>query len=72
MKQFTRRNALQILIFREVLKMYIRKTKDIYILFWNGEEIDTAETLKEALYLQKEYRAAYGGDVFFVQRRVKK
>lgn len=27
----------------------------MYKLIWNGEEIDTADTLKKALYLQKEY-----------------
>lgn len=72
MKQFTRRNALQILIFREVLKMYIRKTKDIYILFWNGEEIDETESRANAIFLKMEYNAAFHGGVTIKKRRVKK
>ena len=35
----------------------------MYILIWKGEEIDTAETRKEAIYLQREYQMAYGGVV---------
>ena len=34
-----------------------------YKLIWKGEEIDTAETKKEAIYLQNEYNLAYGGGV---------
>tara|TARA_R110000824_G_scaffold91625_1_gene222822 strand:+ start:373 stop:501 length:129 start_codon:yes stop_codon:yes gene_type:complete len=34
-----------------------------YKLIWKGEEIDTAETRKEAVYLQNEYNIAYGGGV---------
>lgn len=34
-----------------------------YSLHWKGEEIDTAEDLKEANYLQGEYNLAYGGGV---------
>ena len=30
-------------------------------LMWKGEEIDTAEDMKEASYLQGEYNLAYGG-----------
>jgi hypothetical protein len=52
--------------------MYIRKTKDIYILFWNGEEIDEAETRADALYLKQEYNIAYRGGVTIKKRRVKK
>jgi hypothetical protein len=51
--------------------MYIRKTKDIYILFWYDEEIDTADTIEEAQFLKKEYQAAYHGDVFFIKKRIK-
>lgn len=35
----------------------------MYELIWKGEVIDTAETLKEANYLQSEYQIAYGGVV---------
>lgn len=35
----------------------------MYILIWKGEEIDTADTMKEAIYLQREYQIAYGGIV---------
>lgn len=38
--------------------MYKRKTKDIFILKCNGEEIDTANNRKKAEYLMKEYRIA--------------
>lgn len=52
--------------------MYIRKTKDIYILFWNGEEIDETETRADALYLRREYNMAHHGGVTIKKRRVKK
>ena len=35
----------------------------MYKLIWNGEEIDTADTMKEAIYLQREYQMAYDGVV---------
>lgn len=35
----------------------------MYKLIWNGEEIDTADTKQEAIYLQREYQIAYGGVV---------
>lgn len=35
----------------------------MYILIWKGEEIDTADTMKEAIYLKGEYQMAYGGIV---------
>ena len=41
---------------------YIKQSK-MYKLIWNGEEIDTADTRQEAIYLQKEYQLAYGGVV---------
>ena len=34
---------------------YQRKTKDVYGLIWNNEEIDCFNTLKEAREMQKEY-----------------
>lgn len=39
----------------------------MYILIWKGEEIDTADTMKEAIYLQREYQMAYGGTVKIVK-----
>ena len=35
----------------------------MYNLSWKGEIIDIAETLEEALFLQKQYELAYGGIV---------
>lgn len=53
--------------------MYNRKTKDIYILFWCGDEIDSADDLKTARYLQKEYIAAFHSNAIIIKkRRVKK
>ena len=52
--------------------MYIRKTKDIYILFYNGEEIDDADDRATAIYLLKEYNAAFHGGVTIKKRRIKK
>ena len=52
--------------------MYIRKTKDIYILFYQGEEIDDAENFTTAKYLLKEYNAAFHGGVTIKKRRIKK
>lgn len=52
--------------------MYIRKTKDIYILLWNGEEIDETESWEDAIFLKKEYNLAFGGGVTIKFRRVKK
>ena len=40
---------------------YQRKTKDVYFIIWNGEEIDQAETRQDARYLVKEYNLAFGG-----------
>lgn len=52
--------------------MYIRKTKDIYILMWNGEEIDETESRADARYLKQEYNTAFRGGVTIKKRRVKK
>ena len=52
--------------------MYIRKTKDIYILLWNGEEIDETESRADAIFLRMEYNAAFHGGVTIQKRRVKK
>lgn len=52
--------------------MYIRKTKDIYILFYQGEEIDNAENRAIAKYLLNEYNIAFRGGVTIKKKRVKK
>lgn len=52
--------------------MYIRKTKDVYTLYWNGEEIDETESRADAIYLRKEYNAAFHGGVTIKKRRVRK
>ena len=52
--------------------MYIRKTKDIYILFWNGEEIDETESRADAIFLCLDYKLAFHGGVTIKKRRVKK
>ena len=43
--------------------MYQRKTKDVYKLIWNGEEIDVFDTLKEAKKMKKEYELAFHSSV---------
>lgn len=52
--------------------MYIRKTKDIYILIWHGEEIDETEDKKNAIYLRAEYNKAFHGNVTIKKRRIRK
>ena len=52
--------------------MYERKTKDIYILMWNGEEIDETESRENAMFLKMEYNAAFHGGVTIKKRRIKK
>jgi hypothetical protein len=39
----------------------------MYKLIWKGEEIDTADSRREAIYLQKEYQMAFGGHVSIVK-----
>lgn len=51
---------------------YTRKTEDLFILKWKGEEIDETNTLKDAKYLQGEYNLAYGGGVSIKKTRVPK
>jgi len=43
--------------------MYQRKTQDVYLLIWQGEEIDEAASHADAKYLKGEYNLAYGGGV---------
>lgn len=42
---------------------YKRKTKDVYNLIWQGEVIDSFDTLKEAREMRKEYELAYHSSV---------
>lgn len=49
---------------------YTRKTKDIFVLRWNGEDIDEAETRADRDYLVKEYNLAYRGGVTWKRKRV--
>lgn len=51
---------------------YQRKTKDVYFLYWNGEEIDSTENRQEAKRLQIEYALAFKSAVYIKKRRVKK
>lgn len=41
--------------------MYIRKTKDVWRIIWQGEIVDETDTRKDAIYLRNEYNLAYGG-----------
>lgn len=38
---------------------YVRKTRDVYRLIWNGEEIDSFDTHAEAREMRREYALAY-------------
>jgi hypothetical protein len=49
--------------------MYQRKTKDVYKLIWNGEEIDRFNTLKEAREMRREYELAYHSSVIIKRGR---
>jgi len=51
--------------------MYKRKTKDVFEIRWNGECVDSAETLKDARYLRQEYNLAFKGGVSIKKRREK-
>lgn len=42
-----------------------------YELWWNGEKIDEAETLREAEYLRDEYWLAFGGEHAVIIKRVR-
>jgi len=50
---------------------YQRKTKDVYFIMWNGEEIDQAETRQESRYLVKEYNISFKGGCSIKTKRVK-
>lgn len=49
---------------------YIRKTKDVWKLYWNGEEIDSFDTLKEAREMKMRYAFAFhcGVDCIFIKK----
>ena len=47
---------------------YQRKTKDVYKLIWNEEEIDSFDTLKEAKEMRKEYSLAYHGAYVYIKK----
>ena len=49
--------------------MYQRKTKDVYRLIWNGEEIDSFDTYKEAKEMKREYELAYHSSVIIKRGR---
>ena len=38
---------------------YKRKTRDVYRLIWQGEEIDSFDTHAEARQMRREYALAY-------------
>ena len=38
---------------------YARKTKDVWRLYWNGEEIDSFDTPLEARTMRMEYALAF-------------
>lgn len=42
---------------------YKRKTKDVYKIMWQGEEIDRFDTYKEAKEMKREYDLAFGSAV---------
>ena len=49
---------------------YQRKTKDVYKLMWNSEEIDSFDTKEEAKEMRKEYEMAYHSSVNIKKGRV--
>ena len=40
---------------------YTRKTKDVYKIIWNVEEVDRFETFAGAKEMKKEYNIAFHG-----------
>jgi len=40
---------------------YIRKTKDVFVVMWQGEEVDETDTKADARYLLVEYNLAFRG-----------
>jgi hypothetical protein len=50
---------------------YQRKTKDVFLIIWNGEEIDEFGTIQEAREMRKEYNLAFRGGCSIKCKRVK-
>lgn len=50
-------------------KVYQRKTKDVYVIMWNGEEVDSTEEWSNAKYLRDEYNMAFKGGVSIKKQR---
>lgn len=48
-----------------------RKTKDVWVIRWNGEDVDQFDTLKEARDMAKAYRMAFNSPVSIALRREK-
>lgn len=48
---------------------YQRKTKDVYKIIWNGEEVDRFDTLEEARAMKKEYDMAFHSCVSIIKGR---
>lgn len=45
---------------------YKRKTKDVYKLIYNREEIDSFDTLKEEREMRREYSLAFHCDMYSI------
>ena len=41
--------------------MYVRKTKDVYCIMFQGEVVDETDDRQNARYLLKEYNMAFKG-----------
>jgi len=50
---------------------YQRKTKDVFLIIWNGEEIDQFDTRKEARAMRIEYNIAFKGGCWIRVKREK-
>lgn len=50
---------------------YERKTKDVYKIIYNGEEVDSFDTWEEAKEMKKEYDMAFHGCVSIKRGREK-
>lgn len=51
--------------------MYIRKTIDVFEIWWSGECVDEFDTRSEARAMVKEYNLAFGGGCYLVAKRRK-
>jgi hypothetical protein len=50
---------------------YQRKTKDVWFIIWNNEDVDEFEDRKEARAMLKEYNLAYNGGCSIKKKRVR-